>query len=261
MSEDQETDEPGPTDPEVDGQGTPERALSLLRAMGHPTRSAILRVLGTGIPMRVSDVAEDLGLPPNLISYHVRQLAKVGIVHKVPPVGPKDRRETWWAYDRTVSLQANLDSIRALPGADVALAAFEDLEAQRTMELFSLSRLEAAQEFEWPIVHGSGFADLTYEQAKDVTSSFWEVFEHALETSRENSRKGVPRKAASGSSETDLTKVPEAGRTEPDHMEADRVEPGSAEPCSVEPGSVEPGSVEEVRRYEFRVAFLPVIED
>lgn len=68
----------------------------LLKTIASPKRMDILYELAFHDEgARVSDLAKALGQAPNSISYHIRELAKVGIVEKIErPDG--DARETWY---------------------------------------------------------------------------------------------------------------------------------------------------------------------
>ncbi|MCP2163852.1 helix-turn-helix domain-containing protein [Goodfellowiella coeruleoviolacea] len=60
-------------------------ALTGLRALAHPVRLRILSLL-TGTAMSAADVARELGANQANISYHLRQLHKVGLVDVVDQV-------------------------------------------------------------------------------------------------------------------------------------------------------------------------------
>jgi DNA-binding transcriptional ArsR family regulator len=71
------------TDPEV------------MRALAHPARIAIMEHLTNGgEPLTATDAAKLVGLSPSATSYHLRALAKVGMVEDAP--GRGDGRERVW---------------------------------------------------------------------------------------------------------------------------------------------------------------------
>lgn len=65
-----------------------------MRAMAHPARMAILQHLGEGVEATATECAEICGLSPSATSYHLRALAKVGLVEEAPSRG--DGRERVW---------------------------------------------------------------------------------------------------------------------------------------------------------------------
>lgn len=72
-----------------------------LRALAHPVRFALLDLLAEG-PLTASQCAERLGETPANCSYHLRQLAKFGHVHRV--AGGRGRERYWAARDEAISI-------------------------------------------------------------------------------------------------------------------------------------------------------------
>jgi DNA-binding transcriptional ArsR family regulator len=66
----------------------------VLRALAHPARLAILSRLQTEGPATATECAQITGLSPSACSYHLRTLAKNGLVEEAPPRG--DGRERVW---------------------------------------------------------------------------------------------------------------------------------------------------------------------
>jgi DNA-binding transcriptional ArsR family regulator len=65
-----------------------------MRALAHEARLAILERLNSGQPATATECAEVVGLSPSATSYHLRALAKVGLVEQAPSRG--DGRERLW---------------------------------------------------------------------------------------------------------------------------------------------------------------------
>jgi DNA-binding transcriptional ArsR family regulator len=68
---------------------------SVLRAIAHPLRNRILGELTATGPMRAADIARELDVPANQASFHLRQLAKYGLVEE-DPAAARDRRDRVW---------------------------------------------------------------------------------------------------------------------------------------------------------------------
>ncbi|WP_203973386.1 helix-turn-helix domain-containing protein [Planotetraspora silvatica] len=66
----------------------------VLRALAHPARLAILSRLQSEGPATATECAQVTGLSPSACSYHLRTLAKNGLVEEAPPRG--DGRERVW---------------------------------------------------------------------------------------------------------------------------------------------------------------------
>ncbi len=67
----------------------------VLRALAHPARSRILAELSATGRMRAADIARDLDIPANQASFHLRQLAKYGLVEE-DPAAARDKRDRVW---------------------------------------------------------------------------------------------------------------------------------------------------------------------
>lgn len=68
---------------------------AVLRALSHPLRQRILAELSVVEHARAADLADTLGEPANSISFHLRVLARAGIVTEAPEHA-RDRRDRVW---------------------------------------------------------------------------------------------------------------------------------------------------------------------
>jgi DNA-binding transcriptional ArsR family regulator len=66
----------------------------VMRALAHPARLTILEELGLGRAGTATEFAAICGLTPSATSYHLRALAKAGLVQEAP--GRGDGRERVW---------------------------------------------------------------------------------------------------------------------------------------------------------------------
>ncbi|HEX5293008.1 MAG TPA: winged helix-turn-helix domain-containing protein [Streptosporangiaceae bacterium] len=103
----------------------PEREMVLMRALAHPARLALMSHLGHSGPATATECAGVVGLSPSAVSYHLRALAKAGLVEEAP--GRGDGRERRWRRteepyqvdgpadpgpDELAALRGLLDSVR-----------------------------------------------------------------------------------------------------------------------------------------------------
>ena len=70
------------------------RDVAVMRALAHPARLALLDHLTSGGPSTATECATVVALSPSATSYHLRALAKVGMVEEAE--GRGDGRERWW---------------------------------------------------------------------------------------------------------------------------------------------------------------------
>ncbi|MBL7260914.1 ArsR/SmtB family transcription factor [Paractinoplanes lichenicola] len=117
---------------------TDERARSgvritdpqVMRALAHPARIAIVEHLNsTGAVITATECAELVGLSPSATSYHLRELAKFGLVEQADSRG--DGRERVW---RSTSAGLSIDADRDDPETVSARAALVDIFLERDME-------------------------------------------------------------------------------------------------------------------------------
>jgi predicted ArsR family transcriptional regulator len=100
----------------------------VLRAIAHPVRNRILTELDAHGPLRAADVAELLGIPANQASFHLRQLAKFGLVEEDPSAA-RDKRDRVWRTAEAAGFDVSLGELEKTPGGKAASAVF-----RRTME-------------------------------------------------------------------------------------------------------------------------------
>lgn len=67
----------------------------MLRAFAHPVRQRILRELAVRNHARAADLAQWLGEPANALSFHLRTLAKAGLIRELPEKA-RDKRDRVW---------------------------------------------------------------------------------------------------------------------------------------------------------------------
>jgi DNA-binding transcriptional ArsR family regulator len=68
---------------------------AIMRALAHPARMQIMQYLtGTGAAVTATGCADVVGLSPSATSYHLRELARYGLVEQAPSRG--DARERLW---------------------------------------------------------------------------------------------------------------------------------------------------------------------
>lgn len=100
----------------------------VLRAIAHPTRRRILDELGATGPMRAADVGDALGIPANQASFHLRQLAKYGVIEPAPEAA-RDKRDRVWKLRDERGFRVDVDEIASQPGGKAAISVFRQNEA------------------------------------------------------------------------------------------------------------------------------------
>ncbi|MBM0277569.1 ArsR/SmtB family transcription factor [Micromonospora tarensis] len=119
----------------------------VMRALAHPARIAIMEYLNSRADGgTATECAEVVGLSPSATSYHLRALAKFGLVEQAPSRG--DARERVW---RVPSASWFVDAGRdAGPAARAAEQALMEAHAVRAMErIRDWSRRAGDEPAEW----------------------------------------------------------------------------------------------------------------
>ncbi len=99
-----------------------------LRAIAHPTRGRILDELGAMGPMRAADVGEALGIPANQASFHLRQLAKYGVIVPAPEAA-RDKRDRVYKLRDERGFRLDVEDISKQPGGKAAVTVFQHNKA------------------------------------------------------------------------------------------------------------------------------------
>lgn len=103
----------------------------VMRALAHPARIAILEHLGsTGAVVTATECAGLVGLSPSATSYHLRELAKYGLVEQAPSRG--DGRERVW---RSVAAGFSVDGDLDEPETRASQQALVDVYLNRAFAL------------------------------------------------------------------------------------------------------------------------------
>ena len=105
-----------------------------LKALAHPMRQQLLKLLRQLGPSTVTSLAQHLSADAGLVSYHARELAKYGFIVEVPELA-KNRRERWWRMARANFSFTSGDFVaperRALADAAAAQVVMGQFEALR----------------------------------------------------------------------------------------------------------------------------------
>jgi DNA-binding transcriptional ArsR family regulator len=172
-----------------------ELGPAALRALAHPLRIRILDLLPIRGPLTASKLGEIVGESSGSTSYHLRQLAKHGLVREVE--GKGTARERWW--ERTPGgfsiSSAGKDSPAGRQTAEAVNMEFLRLRNERVLA-FARAGQEADEETLESWMGSATFVTAnkwaTREQAKAVVEA-WERFsaEHLDPLSRQEGEPGA----------------------------------------------------------------------
>lgn len=98
--------------PEVEETDAGTMTSAMLAALAHPLRRRMLQMLSHRRSARGADFADELGVPSNSISFHIRVLARAGFLAEAPELARDKRDRVWVLVPGTYNL--------GVPGAPVA---------------------------------------------------------------------------------------------------------------------------------------------
>ena len=149
-----------------------------LRALAHPVRIRLLGLLRREGPLTASEAGRRVGESSGSSSYHLRQLARFGLVEEAG--GGRGRERPW----RATSLYTSWPNVSATP---------EFADASRVLERFVLERYverlqrwfarRATESVEWQeaAMYGDHLLYLTAAELAELRDSLTELWERYLE--------------------------------------------------------------------------------
>lgn len=161
-----------------------ERSVELrdpgaLRALAHPRRIALLGLLRREGPLTATEAAALLpGESSGSTSYHLRQLAKYGLVEEAP--GGQGRRRPW----RATSLFTSWPDVAPTPELADAAAEFELFVAERQFEGLArwiATRRNEPEEWQEAASFGDSQLYLTAVELADLKAGLRRLAEPYLE--------------------------------------------------------------------------------
>ena len=137
-----------------------------MRALAHPVRLAILETLHTEATANATECSRQVGESPQACSYHLRSLAKWGIVRIVES---SDGRETRWELaSRGIRFASGTEST---PGFEAAAAALKTIVLERDDRIlaeFLAREHELSAEWREAASFGSGIVYVTPSELEQL---------------------------------------------------------------------------------------------
>jgi DNA-binding transcriptional ArsR family regulator len=157
----------------TDGEAYRTHDPRVLRAIAHPVRVRILHELNATGPSRAADLAADLDIPANQASFHLRQLAKYGLVVEAPEEA-RDRRDRVWKVVSESGIQLDLSEMDKEPGGPAAVDVWS--ENSRRFSHAVVDAIYASAREEDSFGHLSqGALRLTKDEAAQLATELAEV--------------------------------------------------------------------------------------
>jgi DNA-binding transcriptional ArsR family regulator len=150
------------------------RDATLMRAMAHPARIAIIDHLQLGEPATATELARIAGLSPSATSYHLRALAKSGLVEEAPSRGD-GRERVWRTAIRGMEIEPGQDGSSGDWAAATELAAlYFDREDAMAREWFERARTEPPEWYDVTMLSTSRVV-VTADEMRALTTKIIEL--------------------------------------------------------------------------------------
>jgi DNA-binding transcriptional ArsR family regulator len=160
----------------------------VLRAIAHPVRNRVLAELTAQGSLRAADIARELGIPANQASFHLRQLAKYGLVEEDPGAA-RDKRDRVWKASNPAGTTANLKELERTPGGKAASAVFRSNQAAWGRMVVDAALSDVREEGTHTSLTNSALR-LTKEESKEMSDELVELVERWTERTRGSSAPG-----------------------------------------------------------------------
>lgn len=165
-----------------------------LRALAHPLRVEIFDILSQYGPQTASSLAEHTGESSGATSYHLRALAKHGLIRDIP--GKGSGRERWWERAHASVTLSSPEALRTPAGrAAMELVNLEFLDRRHEQLRNYVSSLLQAEPGDWeesPAIRTATTA-LTVEQLNNLQAELTAVLDKYTESFRDQTGEGVRR--------------------------------------------------------------------
>jgi predicted ArsR family transcriptional regulator len=140
-----------------------------MRALAHPTRLSLLEHLHTEGPATATQCGTALGESPASCSYHLRALARWGLVEEAP--GGRGRERPWRLRARGITFRSGSESAEHAAAADLLRAEVLRRDERVTRE-FLLHEHELSAAWRDAATFGYSVLRLSVEELDELTDRF-----------------------------------------------------------------------------------------
>jgi DNA-binding transcriptional ArsR family regulator len=147
----------------------------MMRALAHPARIAIWTHLGLHGPTTATECADVAGLSPSACSYHLRALARYGVIEEDPDSAADGRQRPW----RVRALSYSIDNTSSAP--PVARLAGQMLteslraDAEETRARYLNRQSEYPDEWQHALGDSQDVAHVTPEELHELSREITEL--------------------------------------------------------------------------------------
>jgi DNA-binding transcriptional ArsR family regulator len=148
---------------------------TMMRALAHPARIAIVTHLGLHGPATATECADVAGLSPSACSYHLRALARYGIVEEDPDSAVDGRQRPWRARTLAYSIESDSSTPAATRLAGQLLAETWRAVAEETRARYLNRRSEYPDAWQQAAGETTDVAHVTPEELRELRDEITKV--------------------------------------------------------------------------------------
>jgi DNA-binding transcriptional ArsR family regulator len=147
----------------------------MMRAMAHPARIAILTHLVLSGAATATECAEVAGLSPSACSYHLRTLARYGIIEEDPDSAPDGRQRPWRARIISFSIETDSKTPPAVALASEVLVESIRADIEETRARYRQRRLEYPDQWRHALGETQDVVHVSPEELNELREQFSEL--------------------------------------------------------------------------------------
>ena len=158
----------------------------VMRALAHPARIEIIDYLtSTGAAVTATECAGRVGMSPSATSYHLRELAKYGLVEQAPSRG--DGRERVWRSAGTgLRIEGDTHQPESMAAERALVETYLTRDVQRVRDWVDRQAAESAEWREASSIMGRQLL-LTAAELTELNERIWELTEAYQARARQDS--------------------------------------------------------------------------
>jgi DNA-binding transcriptional ArsR family regulator len=149
----------------------------MMRALAHPARIAIVTHLVLHGPATATECADVAGLSPSACSYHLRALARYGIVEEDRDSAADGRQRPWRARAVSFSIESDSTTPPATKLAGQLLAETFRADGEETRARYLNRQLEYPDEWQHELGDSTDIAHVTPEELHELKGELDKLFE------------------------------------------------------------------------------------
>lgn len=162
-----------------------------MRALAHPVRIALLELIHERGTVNATEGAREVAGSPQSCSYHLRALAKWGLIRKASST---DGRETRWEKaSRAIRFSSGEKDTPGYAAAAAALKTTVLARDDRIVAEFLARERELSPEWREAATFSSGFLQLTAEELEEVNRRISEATQEFVDRTASDRPEGARR--------------------------------------------------------------------